>query len=82
MNKEDLATQHVQTHAYKVAYEDIAWWGEMAAHPYKFLTAQAQCDRIMRITKKKPTAEQLENFKKNYNIWWYPDDSFEVLPCT
>lgn len=81
MRKEDFAKQHVRTYSYRVAYEDLVWWSEMAAHPYKFITAQAQCDRIMRV-KKKPSAEQLQNFKKNYAIWWHPDDSFEVLPCT
>jgi hypothetical protein len=64
-----------------VAYEDIVMWVEFAANPHKFMAAQAQCDRIMRC-KKKPTADQLAAFKKNYEIHWRPDDSFEVLPCT
>lgn len=72
----------MKTHnSYTVAYEDLVYWGEFAAHPLNFLAAQAQCERIMKC-KKKPTAEQLATFKKNYEIHWRPDDSFEVLPCT
>ena len=71
--------KHVKEYSYKVAYEDLVMWSEFGAHPYKFTTALAACDRIMRI-KKKPTAEQLKAFNENYAIWWHPDDSFEVMP--
>lgn len=66
---------------HKIDYEDLVMWSEYAAHPHKFMAAQAQCDRIMRI-KKKPTAEQLKSFRENYEIHWLTDDSFEVLPCS
>lgn len=66
---------------FKTCYADVAMWGEFAAYPHKFLAAQAQCERIMKC-KKKPTAEQLADFNARYEVWWYSDDSFEVLPCS
>lgn len=66
---------------YKVDYEDLVIWSEYAAHPQKFMAAQAQCERIMKC-KKKPTPEQLRAFRERYEIHWLADFSFEVLPCS
>ena len=63
-----------------ITYDDVAFWSDNAAHAYKFIVVKKQCEKLMGMTGKKPTVEQLAEFKKRYCIAWNADDSFDLIP--
>jgi hypothetical protein len=58
----------------------VAFWAENAAHAHKFIIVKKQCEKLMGMTTKKPSAEQLSEFGKRYCIIWNADDSFDLMP--
>lgn len=77
IKKEQLAMEFVKTHAYQMHYSDLVWYSDMAAHPFKFVTAQHQCERIMK-SKKKLNDTQIAEFNSKYRILWMPDNTIEI----
>lgn len=64
-----------------IAYDDVVFWSENAAHSHKFIVVKKQCEKLMGVTAKKPTAEQVSEFSKRYHIIWNDDDSFDLMPA-
>lgn len=61
-------------------YDDVAFWAENATHSHKFIIVKKQCEKLMGVATKKPTADQINEFNMRYSIVWNADDSFDLIP--
>lgn len=64
---------------YTIAFEDVEYWAEFAAHPMEFINARAQALKCMK-SPRKVTPEHIKEFNKRFKIVWQSDSSIVVVP--